>query len=799
MSAKTIEDSQKWVGRSIPRKEDYKLVTGHGAYVADLDIPGMYDVAILRSSVAHALIRNVDTSAALALPGVHAVVTGRDILDHVKPFSRFVDQEHTPQGLAEAADPVTLACDMEVLPHERVRYVGQAVAAVIAVDRYVAEDALELIDIDYEELPVVVDPVAAIADDAPLLHEAVPNNTQAYFDVSAGDVDGVFASAPHTGTFTFKTQRQGGVPMETRGVVASFDEPSSELTVWSSTQAPFMVRTRICEQLGIAEHNVRVLAPDVGGGFGPKVQVYAEEILLAHLARTYRVPCRWIEDRVEHLTSTAQARDQIHFVEAAYDDDGIILAVKDRFLLDCGAYNPFSITCAYNSAAHFRSVYKVPHFQCRGECVLTNKTPNVPFRGAGRPEAIFAMDRLIVEVARELGLDPVETMRNNLIPAEDMPCSRDMPYRDGNEIIYDAQDFPSAMETLLESVNYDEHKRTQAELRERGIWRGIGIGSYVEGTGIGPFEGAQVELDMLGRVVVGAGSAPHGQSHFTTLAQVACDELGVTPDQVIVRAGDTSVVPYGCGTFASRSAVNAGSAVLVASRRLRERLIAIAAEILGARREELDLGEAHVFVTDEPARRVSFAALAAAASPGPGCRVPKDFEPGVKETHYFVPPTVTWGYGFQAAVVEVDIETGFVDLKDLTIVHDCGRMIHPQIVEGQVQGGIAQGVGAALYEELIYDPQGQPQTTTFMDYLLPTMNDVPTARQHHLDTPSDRNPLGVKGIGEAGTISPPAAIANAVVDALAPLGVSINSLPVTPFSVVSAIEKAKSQTTVATS
>jgi carbon-monoxide dehydrogenase large subunit len=776
----------------VPRQEDHALVTGAGSFVADLDVPGLLEVAVLRSPVAHARIVRIDTSAAEQLESVHAVVTGFDILDKIAPFSRFVDQEHTPPGLTEAANPTILACDMEVLPTERVRYVGQAVAAVIATSRYLAEDALELIEVEYDELPVVTDPEAAIAEDAPLLHEGVPRNIQAFFEVEAGDVDAAFAAAAHTGTFRFTTQRQAGVPLETRGVVASCNTASGELTVWSSTQSPFMVRTRICEQLGISEHKVRVIAPDVGGGFGPKVQVYPEEILIAHLAREHGVPLRWIEDRLEHLTSTAHSRDQIHLVDVAYEADGTITAVKDRFLLDCGAYNPFSITCAYNSAAHFRSLYRVPHFRARGQCVLTNKTPNVPFRGAGRPEAIFAMDRLVIEVARTLQLDPVAVMERNLIPAEEMPCSRGMPYRDGNEIIYDGADFPGAFAKLLAALDYDGHRETQAELRERGIWRGIGIGSYVEGTGIGPFEGAKVELDVAGCVVVSAGSAPHGQSHRTTLAQVVSDELGTAPHEVVVRAGDTSVLPYGCGTFASRSAVTAGSAVLVAARRLRDRLRAIAGETLGLAREDLDLADGFVFATDEPDRRVSFAQIAAAASPGPAARLPKDLEPGVAETYYFVPPTVTFGYGFQAAVVEVDIETGFVDLKKMIIVHDCGRIIHPLVVEGQIQGGVAQGIGAALYEQIIYDAQGQPQTTTFMDYLLPTATDIPVVEQHHIETPSERNPLGVKGVGEAGTISPPAAIANAVVDALAPLGVSIDALPLTPYAVSTAIESVRS-------
>ncbi|WP_349536610.1 xanthine dehydrogenase family protein molybdopterin-binding subunit [Rhodococcus rhodochrous] len=793
MSAMPTAAETRYVGQSVRRKEDGPLVAGTGTFVADLALPGTLEVAFLRADIAHGRILSIDTSEAEALTGVHAVITGADIAEEVLPFTRFVDQEHTPVGLAEAAAPVTLPCPIEVLPVDRVRYVGQAIAAVIATDRYIAEDALGLIRVDYEELPVLVDPVAAVTDGAVQLHDGIPNNIQAYFEVEAGDVDTEFARAKNTATYTFTTQRQAGVPMETRGVVSVYDYATGELKVWSSTQAPFMVRTRICEQLGLPEHLVRVVAPDVGGGFGPKVQVYAEEILMAYLATKHRRPLRWIEDRLEHLISTAHSRDQIHTVEVAFEDDGTIVAIKDHFYLDCGAYNPFSITCAYNSAAHFRSLYQVPHFRSRGECVLTNKTPNVPYRGAGRPEAIFAMDRAVVEVARRLGLDPIEVMRRNLVPADQMPCRRGMPYRDGNEIIYDAHDFPSAFDKVLAKVDYTGHKRQQAELRKRGVWRGIGVGSYVEGTGIGPFEGAQVELSTTGMVLVGAGSAPHGQSHRTTFAQIVCDELGTDLEQVTVRAGDTSVVPYGCGTFASRSAVTAGSAVLIASQRLRERLIAIAATMLGAPRESLALAGGTVYIAAEPERSVTFAQIAAASAPGPHSQTPKDFAPGVRETYYFVPPTVTFGYGFQVAVVDVDIDTGFVTLIDLVIVHDCGRIIHPQIVEGQIQGGIAQGIGAALYEQLPYDASGQPQATTFMDYLLPTMSDVPTAQQIHLETPSDRNPLGVKGVGEAGTISPPAAIANAVVDALAPLNVSIDALPITPFSVFTAIATAKSR------
>ncbi|MQA85543.1 MAG: molybdopterin-dependent oxidoreductase [Streptosporangiales bacterium] len=780
-----------WFGRAVGRKEDVPLVTGHGRYVADIRLPGTLDVAFVRSPVAHASIRAIDTSAAWRSPGVVAVVTADTINDAVAPFTRFVDQERTPPDLEAAVRPEILPCPIEVLAGDRVRYVGEAVAAVVADTRYCAEDAAELVDVDYEELPVVTDPEAARRPDAPSIHDSVPGNVQARFEVEVGDVAGAFAAAAHTLRLRFRTQRLSGSPMETRGVLASYSDVTDELCVWSSTQVPYMVRTRIAEQLGLAEHEVRVVAPHVGGGFGPKVQVYPEEVLVAHLARVLCRPVRWIEDRREHLLSTAHARDQVHDLEVAFGDDGVIAAIKDRFLLDCGAYNPFSITCAYNTAAHFRGVYRVPGFSISGECVLTNKTFNVPYRGAGRPEAAFAMDRVINTVASHLGLDPAEVIRRNLIPPAEMPCPRGMPYRDGHEIVYDAGDFPAGFDRLLELVDYPGHRREQRSLRERGVWRGIGFGTYVEGTGIGPFESAVVRLDSRGRLVVHAGCAPHGQSHDTTISQVVADEFGVRPGDIVFRAGDTSLVPYGSGTFASRTAVTAGSAALTSARRLKARITRIAGELLEISPDDLEVADGYVRVRGAPEQRVGFRDIFVAASPGPAACLPADAEPGASDSYYFVPPTVTWAFGVVAAVVDVDVETGMVIPRKLAIIHDCGRLINPVVVEGQIHGGLAQGLGAALYESIVHDDQGQPLTTTLMDYLLPTAAEVPEFVGVHLETSSERNPLGVKGVGEAGAIAPPGAIANAVADALSPLRVELDELPLSPPAVLAAVQAAR--------
>jgi carbon-monoxide dehydrogenase large subunit len=511
-------------------------------------------------------------------------------------------------------------------------------------------------------------------------------------------------------------------------------------------------------------------------------------LIVPYLSIVLDRPVRWIEDRREHLLSTAHSRDQVHTVEIACTSDGRIIALRDRFQLDCGAYNPFSLTCAYNTAAHLRGPYAIPNYRIRGECVLTNKMPNVPYRGAGRPEAVFTMDRIIDEAARRLDMDPAEMRFRNLIKAEDMPYDQGMLYRDGGRVVYDGGDYPAALEKVMKLVGYEDVRARQAAGTERPL--GVGLSFYVEGTGIGPYEGAMVRVDPSGQVVAHVGSAPHGQSHETTLAQIVADSLGVDLGEVAVRAGDTGLLPHGIGTFASRSAVTGGAALIGAAGRVREKIMAVASVMLEVDPEDLVLDGGRVEAKGAPTRSLALAEIAHAAAPGPRSLVPEGMDHGLEASYYFVPPTVTFAYGVHAVVIEVDEELGSIELEKYAVVHDSGKLLNPTVVEGQIHGGVAQGIGCALYEEIVYDDECQLLTSTFMDYLLPTSMEVPHIDQDHQEWGTDRNPLGVRGVGEGGAISPPAAIANALADAYRSKGLEQVPIPLSPERVWTAIRAA---------
>ena len=774
--------STGFIGRSVKPDKSSRFITGNGMYVSDIRLPNMLHAALLRSMHAHARIRAVDVKEALRLDGVVGVWTGREIEGRISPFPESF--EIHPARWLEGVKPVLQGPRPTALAQEKVHYVGEPVAIIVAEDRPKAEDAIDAIVVEYEGLPVVVDPEESLQPRATLVHEGSNNNVVFSFRIEKGNVDGALGAAPYTLRERFRHHRYCAAPLEGRGVVAWVEPKTNILTVWSSTQMPHLVRRQIAAQLSLPEETVRVIAPDIGGGFGPKVFVYPEEILVPFLALQLGCPVKWIEDRTEHFISTAHGRDQLHDVECAFDEEGHILAFRDRFLLDNGAYNPMGLTDAYNTAAHLQGPYKVPALSISGTCVSTNKVPNAPYRGAGRPEAVFVMERCIDSIAARLRLDPAEVRRRNFVQPDEMPYHAGILYRDGEPIRYDSGNYPETLTRALEAAGYDELRRRQQELRQRGRYLGVGIGCYVEGTGVGSFEGARVRIDASGQLIIATGATGHGQGHETVFAQIAADLWGVTPDKVSLVEGDTASIPFGCGTFGSRSTVNVGSAIYGASARLKEKVVRLAAHILEANPDDLELGDGKVFIRGLPQRALSFSELARAAVPGWASKLPAGLEPGLEATFYFVPPTVTWANAAHVAVIEVEIDTGIIKLLDYVVSHDAGKLINPLLVDGQIHGGVAQGIGAALYEKIAYDQNGQLLSGSFVNYLLPGAMEVPNIKTVHLESPSPLNPLGVKGLGEGGAIAPPAAIANALADALLPFTVRVNEIPLSPNRVM---------------
>jgi carbon-monoxide dehydrogenase large subunit len=772
----------RYFGASVPRREDPRLLRGEGRFVDDIKLPGMLHAAFVRSPHAHARIRAIRTESARGLPGVAHVYTFDDLARWLKPLPLF---GAVPPGLAARVDVTMRQAPQPAICSDTVRHVGEIVVMVLASSRALAEDACEMVGVDYDLLPPAADAISAAGPGAPLLHREWGTNVAVEFTTGFGDVPAALSSADVRVMERFHVQRYVGMPIETRGVVARWDARDESLTTWNGTQVVHFAQQGIAAALDLPAHKVRVIAPDVGGGFGTKANGYPEDLLVPAAAVASRRPVKWTEDRREHMMGSAHARHQVHEIEIAARRDGTMLAVRDRIWLDLGAYNSWGIVLPYNTVAHLLGPHRVPnlHVECRG--VVTNKTPNAPYRGAGRPETVFAMDRIVDCLARELRMDPAELRRRNYLTAADMPYELHIPYRDGNPLVYDSGDFRANLDAALAAVDYDRLRRDQTALRPQGVHRGIGISGYVEGTAIGPYEGATVRMDASGHVVVATGAASQGQGHETSFAQVAADALGVPLDWVTVVGGDTAAIPFGVGTFASRSAVNAGSSIHVAATKVREKLAQAAALLLEAAAEDIEISDGSAAVRGAPGSavplgRVIQASLPTFARPAP---VSPDFE----ATVYHHQPTVTYTSAVHVAHVEVDAGTGAVRLLRYVVAHDCGKLINPVIVEGQIHGGVAQGVGGGLLEEMVYDEQGQLLTGTFMDYLIPTAAELPAIETVHLEYPSPRNPLGIKGIGEGGAISPPAALANAVEDALQPFGVRVTRTPLGPSIVLELI------------
>lgn len=757
--------SDRWIGRALPRREDARLLAGRGRFLADLVRPGMVSAHFVRSPVAHGMIGDIDAEAARCHPGVVGVWTLADLpgLGDVLPLAQLPASIHQRVGLTRRA------WSQPALARDRVRFVGEPVAVIVAADRYVAEDAAAKIVVRWRELAAVASIDAAISPGAPLLNDGWADNVQAEFGFSTGSVDAALGEAALVLERRFDVARAAGVPIECRGVLAEEDAGSGQLTVWSSTQVPHFVRDNLAAALNEPAERIRVVAPDVGGGFGTKGNVYPEELVIAYLARLLKRPVQWIEDRREHLLAASHARDQVHRVKAAFAADGRLLAIDDEFYVDSGAFNLWETAVAYNTAAHLPGPYRLDAYRVRGRCVVTNKAPSAPYRGAGRPEAVFVIERLLDEAARKLGLDRVAIRERNLLSAADMPYERGYAYRDGNPAVYDCEGPETGFRDLLAAIDYPGFLAEQARLRGQDRYLGLGIVGFVEGTGLGPFEDASAELRGDGRVEVVTGAASQGQGHYTAFAQIAADALGIEPDKVDVREGDTALIREGVGTFASRSAVMAGSAVHQAACGLGDRLREAAAGHLECPPDRLVLGPGGVYRGDSPEAALSWSELAGL----------DDF----KVTRRFAPPTVTYTYGFHAALVEVKPATGEVVVRRYWAMHDIGQEINPGVVRGQVEGGIVQGIGEGLREELVYAPDGQLEAASLRDYRIPNVYDAPPIAIVSRATPSRRNPLGVRGVGEGGAICPPAALANAICDALAPFGAEAVRLPLTPEAV----------------
>ena len=774
-----------FIGRSMPRREDRRLLTGRGQFIADFELPRMLHAVFVRSPLAHARIKAVDLTRAAAAPGVVAAMSGPELAQLLPPVSD--TQLALPSKWTTQVQHKFINPQQPLLAHDKVRHVGEAVAVIVAETRYAAEDAAQLVELDLDPLPAVLDPDASLGAGSPIVHDRFGTNLIGSFTVAKGDIERAMARAPHRLKRRFHHHRYAAMPMECRGVVGLHDSRTDTLTIWSSTQVVHWVRREAAAVLQLPEARIRCVALDVGGGFGVKGHVYPEDLLIPFLARRLGRPVQWIEDRREHLICSCHSRDQIHDVEVGFDDEGRILALRDSFAVDGGAWNPIGAGVVYNTAAHLPGPYKIGAMAIEARIAATNKTPNAPYRGAGRPEAAFAMERIVDLVAGELGLEPAEVRLRNMIRDDEMPYAIGIPYRDGEPIVYDGGDYPAALEKALEAVGgLSAFRERQRAARDDGRLLGLGLGCYVEGTGVGPFESALVRIESSGKIYVTSGACPQGQGMETIFAQVVADAWNVHPDDVVISLADTAGIAIGFGTIASRTTVTLSAAIHGASEKLRTKVFAIAANLLECGPGDLELRNGRVGIVGVPGVDVTLAKVAQAARPGWDHGRPAGLDAGLEETFYFEPPTVTWSYAAHAAVVEVDAETGHVRIENYAITHDCGVVVNPMLVEGQVVGGAVQGIGGALFEHIHYDATGQPLTTTLAEYMLPTAGEMPRLQLAHQHSPSPRNPFGVKGVGEGGPIAPPAAIANAVADALRPLKVEFNETPIAPHQIVEA-------------
>ena len=773
--------SDGFVGASLKRIEDEALLTGRGRYVDDLDMPGLLEAAFVRSPHPHARIVSIDATAARALPGVRAVFSHEDLAAVLT--SNVIPSDHRTWDFPDTAQPLMLAEDESC-------HVGEPIAIVIADSRYTAEDAAAMVEIEYEPLPSVSDCREALSPGAPTVHRAAPDNVVKEIRTEYGDCDAAFAAAPHVFSVSLKQHRGGAHSIEPRGLVARPEPGTDQMTVWISTQAPHRVRNQLVELLGSDEHRVRVIVPDVGGGFGGKNILYADEAATVAAARLLGEPVKWIEDRREHFLASIQERDQYWDLEVATDGEGRLLGVRGRVIHDQGARTLLALHVPHNSSIAVPGPYLLPSYRIDVIVAETNKVGTIPVRGAGYPEGAFAMERLLDAVARGLGLDRAEVRRRNLVPGDRIPYELPMKTREGTPIVYESGDFPEVQRRAMEAADYDGFTARQAQARATGRYIGLGIANMTKVTGRGPFETALVRIGRSGRVMLHTGAIAMGQGTGTTLAQICAGPLGIDPEDVTVVAGDTAGVPNGIGGFGSRQTVTAGGSTQAAALALREKAIKAASHQLEAAEEDLELAGGAVRVRGIPELSVTLKDLARALSGMKGYSRPKGMAPSLEATADFLPHDVTYGFATHVVEAEVDPGTGGVRILRYVIANDSGRIVNPMLADGQLQGGAAHGIGNALFEWMGYDEHGQPVVTTLADYLLPTATEVPNFEIIHCEYPSTLNPMGVKGIGEAGTIPAAAAVVAAVEDALGPFSVRIGEAPIAPARLVELMEEA---------
>ena len=770
------------IGQPLPRLEDDALLRGKGRYVGDITLPGMLHAAFLRSSVAHGRLIAIDTAAARALPGVRHVFTYADLRPHLTC-------DRIPLAMPSGA--IRFDVDPFVLARDEVCHVGEPIALILADSRALAEDALGLIAVEIESLPAIVDPRLGLAAGAAQARLDCPDNLVAKMTAQYGDVDQAFAGAAHVVQAEFHLHKGGGHSIETRGVVARFDAQEGLLTLWDSTQMPHQAKRVRVRTLGLDESQIRVIAPDVGGGFGPKFVFHPEELAIATAAKITGAPIRWIEDRLENFTATTQERDQHWQIEAAADAQGRLLGIRGQLIHDHGAYTPYGVALPYNSATNLLGPYVLPHYRLDIALCLTNLIPATPTRGAGRPQGTFVMERLLDRLAQQVGLDRAEIRRRNLIQPEQMPYRTQLTTRDGGAMVYDSGDYVESQRRALAIAGWEDFETRRAAARREGRYLGIGLSNYVEGSGRGPFESASVRIGPSGRIIVTTGATAQGQGTVTMLAQLVADVLGVRPQTISVIAGDTAASPLGLGAFASRQAVTAGNAAHRAAWIVREKILQVASAWMEVAAEDLELVDGRVRIKGVEQMGRSFGEIAGALAGIPGYALPAGTAPGLAAAHDFQPAGLTYCNGTHVAEAEVDTATGVVRLTRYVVVHDCGRLINPMMVDGQVIGGVVHGIGSALYERMLYSEDGQPQTGTYADYLLPTADVLPRIEVHHMESPTPLNPLGLKGAGESGTIAASAAVTSAVEDALREFNIHIASLPITPASLFAQLRAAR--------